>query len=72
MKTEIKFKENVQFEGRNGYFKSSGLYINDNISAKDDFINIYPITSKNKIARCLIEVPKDSIQDLITELKKFI
>ncbi len=67
MKTEIKFKENVQFEGRNGYFKSIGLKVIEN--HKEGLIELYPITSKGKTGRCLIEIPKENLQELWKMIK---
>ena len=68
MNEELKFKRHVKFQGRNGYFNSIGgqLTKHDN----DDILNIYPITSKNNVARCLIEIPVEEIDDLIEILKK--
>jgi len=65
---ELKFKRQVNFEGRNGYFKSIGLKINK--IGCDSILNIYPITSKNNTARCLIEIPIEEIDDLIEILKQ--
>lgn len=66
---ELKFNKKVHFEGRNGYFNSIGLRLSK--FQKDDFLNIYPITSKNNTARCLIEIPIEEIDNLIEILKKF-
>jgi hypothetical protein len=68
MNEELKFKRHVKFEGRNGYFSSIGLKITK--FDKDNILNIYPITSKNNVARCLIEIPVEEIDDLIEILKK--
>ena len=68
MNEELKFKRHVKFEGRNGYFNSIGLKLTK--FEKDDILNIYPITSKNNVAKCLIEIPVEEIDDLIEILKK--
>lgn len=68
MNEELKFKRHVKFEGRNGYFNSIGLKITK--FEKDDILNIYPITSKNNIGRCLIEIPIEEIDNLIETLNK--
>lgn len=65
---KIMFKDLVKFEGRNGYFNSIGLQLTKHNN--DDILNIYPITSKNNVARCLIEIPVEEIDDLIEILKK--
>ena len=65
---ELKFKRQIHFEGRNGYFNSIGLKITK--FDKDNILNIYPITSKNNVARCLIEIPVEEINNLIEILKK--
>ena len=69
MNEELKFKRHVKFEGRNGYFSSIGLKIKK--FDKNNILNIYPITSKNNVARCLIEIPVEEINNLIEILKKF-
>ncbi len=64
---EIKFDKQVHFEGRNGYFKSIGLKVVEN--HKEGLIELYPITSKNKTGKCLIEIPKKSLQELWKMIK---
>ena len=68
MNEKLMFKNWVKFEGRNGYFNSIGLQLTKHDN--DDILNIYPITSKNNVARCLIEIPVEEIDDLIEILKK--
>ena len=68
MNEKLMFKDWVKFEGRNGYFKSIGLKLTK--FDKDDVLNIYPITSKNNVAKCLIEIPVEEIDNLIEILKK--
>ena len=69
MNEELKFKRHVKFQGRNGYFNSIGLQLTKHDN--DDILNIYTITSKNNVARCLIEIPVEEIDNLIEILKKF-
>lgn len=69
MNKELIFKNWVKFEGRNGYFNSIGLRLIK--LEKEDILSIYPITSKNNIGRCLIEIPIEEIDNLIEILKKF-
>ena len=52
---EIKFKRQVQFIGRNGCFKSIGLDLI--VHPHSNVVSISPITSKNDIGRCIIEIP---------------
>ena len=68
MNEKLMFKDWVKFEGRNGYFNSIGLQLTKHDN--DDVLNIYPITSKNNIGRCLIEIPVEEIDNLIEILKK--
>ena len=68
MNEKLMFKRHVKFQGRNGYFNSIGLKLTKHDN--DDILNIYPITSKNNVARCLIEIPVEEIDDLIEILKK--
>ena len=68
MNEKLMFKDWVKFEGRNGYFNSIGLQLTKHNG--DDILNIYPITTKNNIARCLIEIPVEEIDDLIENKKK--
>ena len=66
---KLMFKDWVKFEGKNGYFNSIGLQLTKHNG--EDILNIYPITSKNKVGRCLIEIPIEEIDNLIEILKKF-
>jgi NADH/NAD ratio-sensing transcriptional regulator Rex len=50
-------------------FNSIGLQLTKHNG--EDILNIYPITSKNNIGRCLIEIPIEEIDNLIEILKKF-
>ena len=52
---EIKFSRPVQFVGRNGCFKAIGLELN--IHPHSKVVSISPITSKNDIGNCIIEIP---------------
>ncbi len=68
MKT-IHFTETSNFLGRNGMFKSIGLFI-CRLTTKDE-IRINPVTSKNKMGMCSIYVPISNIPELIDTLKSF-
>lgn len=62
----IKFKKlRTLFTGRNGTFYCTGL----NIDKWDNIIKINPITSKNKIANCRIEIPLEDLSLFIETLK---
>jgi hypothetical protein len=62
--TEIKFKRNTTFIGRNGQFKQSGLLVNDVTTS----IALYPITSKDQTGRSCITIPKENLLEVITAL----
>ena len=65
---EVRFEKNVRFLGRNGLFKSMGVCVDEFEGA----VNISPITSKDLIGRCCIEIPIESIPELIEALQKHI
>lgn len=67
MISELKFSTETFFTGRNGTFKAIGLKIwyEENV----DVFTISPITSKGKIGRCSIDIPKDDVINLITKLQ---
>jgi hypothetical protein len=65
---KIEYKGIVNFTGRNGWFKSNGVYIDKYDS--EDQISIYPRTTRNKYANCCIEIPVEEIDNLIEILKK--
>lgn len=56
----------VSFWGKNGYFSSIGFDLENN----KDIITIRPITSKNKIAKCLVQIPKQDIPEFIKQLQQ--
>lgn len=66
----IKFSREMNFTGRNGYFKASGI---DLLPLDyDKKIIITPLTSKGRLASCDITIPKEDIPELINQLKKLI
>lgn len=71
MKEEIiKFNKSTTFFGRNGCWGASGV----NITTWDDYdqIEIIPITSKNKLGSCRINIPKEHLQEFINKLQTFL
>jgi hypothetical protein len=64
----IDFASNATFLGRNGEFISTGLDIVGLSFASE--VMISPITSKNKIGRCNLCIPYNSIPALRKALKK--
>jgi hypothetical protein len=63
----INFKRVTNFTGRNGYFKQSGI---DFLPIPQrNSIMIAPLTSKGEIGRCDMEIPKESIDELIKVLQ---
>lgn len=67
MTKQITFKRITNFTGRNGYMKQSGIDILP--LSYSQSILIAPITSKGKVGRCDMEIPKESIDDLIKMLQ---
>lgn len=57
---KIYFNKTVQFEGRNGVFKCIGIILQED----DDRITVFPITSKDKTGRGMIEIPLGSIREV--------
>jgi len=68
MEKNVKFTRPGKFTGRNGYFKASGINI---IDISDDMIMIAPLTSRNKIGRCDISIPKEDVETFIDALISF-
>lgn len=66
---DITFKRIVNFFGRNGYFKSSGISIS--VDSIDTTVSLDPITSKGNIGRCRIEIPIEDIPDVVSTLNGF-
>jgi len=64
MYAKINYDRNVNFIGRNGYFKASGL----DIYANESIIILQPITSKGAVGRCSIEIPIENIAALMNIL----
>jgi len=64
---KIMLSKTVGFRGRNGYFKCIGFEITKYVG--DSIIYLNPITSKNTIGNCQIEIPLDDINLFIKNLK---
>ena len=68
--TEMKFNRTVQFQGRNGIFKCSGIeMIHMELSGN---IRLYPITSKSLLGTGFIEVPVEELVNLVKTLETII
>ena len=65
---QVTFAEPTHFQGRNGYFKCTGIEILTYKETND--ITLWPITSKGKAGNCCIEIPKNKISELITQLRE--
>ncbi len=52
--------------GRNGVVKMSGLFITDH----GQYVTLHPITTRNTVANCNINVPKNKIPELIKKLQE--
>jgi len=67
------------FLGRNGTFKCTGVIVSeimylpkDKSASAFNGVAIEPLTSLGKIGRCAIDIPIESIPELIENLKQFI
>ena len=56
----------THFIGRNGYFKQRGVSVRSTVG---NTVLIEPITSRGTVGRCMIEIPKDTVPELIKALK---
>ena len=63
-----KNKRLTKFTGRNGYYNCSGM--NFFPMSNGDCIMIAPVTSKGSTGRCDIEIPIESIDEVINALKQ--
>jgi hypothetical protein len=63
---KVTWKESTRFLGRNGLFKCNGVDFFENFSGG---IAIMPITSKGVTGKCEIEIPVESIPQVIKSLK---
>lgn len=64
----INFKRSCNFTGRNGYFRQSGLEVLHSSGRPN--IMLVPITGKGREARCDMEIPLESLPELIRVLQK--
>ena len=63
----MKFTKTVTFIGRNGCFKSTGL----ELSKMGDVVALQPVTSKDQLAHCQIEIPVEDIPAFVAELQGY-
>jgi predicted site-specific integrase-resolvase len=65
---QVAYPRVVQFLGRNGYGKQKGaeLFAMDT----DRTVQIAPVTSKDTIGRCNLEIPFEALDDFIKSLQK--
>lgn len=62
---DITFSRNVEFLGRNGLFKQSGISVATVIGNR---VMLEPITSKGDIGRASLEIPNENVVDVIKAL----
>ncbi|HRT03826.1 MAG TPA: hypothetical protein P5513_07795 [Candidatus Diapherotrites archaeon] len=62
---EIRFSKEVNFIGRNGYFKCIGLKMYNTLGV----ITLQPITSKNYGANCEVQIPIEDRDEFIKKLQ---
>ena len=72
MSKEIKFNKTTTFLGRNGEFKASAVLVCNPLTNNGENVRIRPITSKNEIGRCYIDIPKANVPELIAELNQLL
>lgn len=56
----------TSFLGRNGAYKCKGFYFHNTSSSTD----IQPITSKNSLGRCRIEIPNEDLGEFCGHLQQ--
>jgi hypothetical protein len=79
MEKKIMFDKIVCFKGRNGIAKCAGIELQSAVSSSSvkigaevvEVVILFPITSKGETASSWIDIPKDSITDLIKALNEF-
>jgi len=62
---KITFDKPTKFLGRNGYFKCTGLFVTENPNGE---VWIEPITGKDEVGRCRIEIPVEALTEVIASL----
>lgn len=67
---KVMFSKSLHFMGRNGYYKAIGLEMWKYNEYPELGVQIYPITSKNKLGNCQIEIPLEDIDTFIQILKE--
>lgn len=67
MKTieNIKYDRAVNFIGRNGYFKQSGIEVYFTGNTNTGKIILQPTTSRGETGRCSVEIPIENVNALI-------
>ena len=64
---KIKYGKTVNFEGRNGFFKQSGMFVQR--SGTEDRIQLFPMTSRGDIGRGMMEIPAADVELFIQALQ---
>ena len=60
----LSYSRNVVFEGRNGMGKAAALEVMLGVDA----VTLSPITTKNRTARCMIQIPAEDFQNILLQL----
>jgi hypothetical protein len=66
----ITYKSTVNFTGRNGTFKQTGIAIS--AMPSDKVITLQPITSKNCLGNAAMDIPFDAVADVIAALSALV
>lgn len=60
----VKFKTETSAMGRNGSLRCTGVHVTPYTS----FLSLRPITSKDTLGNCYIEIPNEAVQDVCDAL----
>jgi len=62
---DIKYATTVNFVGRNGFFKQTGI----SVQSVGQVITLQPFTSRGVIGNGFLEIPLDSVDEVINALR---
>jgi hypothetical protein len=67
---EITYNRTINYGvlGRNGTSKTSGI----SIESTGSTVQLTPLSSKGQLLMAYIDIPKEHIQEIIDELKKYV
>ena len=65
---DLKYKRTVNFLGRNGMFKQSGVAVTK--TPGQTLVTLQPFTSRGDIGRAWLEIPLEDVPSVIAALQK--